>query len=53
MEKKEAKKGFFAKLMEKLDKKLEEKAKKNTGCCLPKEGDGGCCQPEEKDSCCG
>ena len=43
--KEEKKKGFFAKLFEKLDKKLEEKAKQ-TGCgCGPKSNN--------KDSCCG
>jgi len=38
------KKGFFARLLEKLDKKLEEKSKK-TGCgCQPKNnGEGSCC----------
>ena len=49
----EKKKGFFAKLFEKLDKTLEDKAKK-TGCCcspntapLPKSGNGGSpdCRP--------
>jgi hypothetical protein len=45
-EKEEKKKGFFAKLIEKLDKKLEAKAKK-TGCsCRPKDDRDG-------DSCCG
>ncbi len=42
--KQEQKKGFFARLLEKFDKKLEEKAKK-TGCgCQPKnDGKGSCC----------
>ncbi|MFH0984736.1 MAG: hypothetical protein V1882_04295 [Candidatus Omnitrophota bacterium] len=47
--KKEKKKGFFAKLFEKIDKKLEDKAKKSGCCCAPskdkKDSDG--------DSCCG
>jgi hypothetical protein len=39
-----AKKGFFAKIFDKLDKKMEEKAK-SSSCC--------CCQDEKsKDSCC-
>ena len=47
MEKKEEKKGFFEKLLDLLDKKLEEKAKK-TGCCgsnVKKQDplDGGTC----------
>jgi hypothetical protein len=43
--KEEKKKGFFANWIEKLDKKLEAKAKK-TGCsCRPKDDGGG-------DSCC-
>jgi len=42
----ETKKGFFSKLMEKLDKRLEEKSKK-TGCgCKPKGPEAG------GDSCC-
>lgn len=43
-QKNEEKKGFFKKLMEKLDKKLEEKSKK-TGC--------GCNSKDEDNSCCG
>jgi hypothetical protein len=43
--KKEKKKGFFAKLFETVDKKLADKAKKAGSCCGSKEGDG--------DSCCG
>ena len=43
--KEEKKKGFFAKLFEMLDKKLETRAKK-TGCgCGPTK--------DPKDSCCG
>lgn len=44
-EKQEKKQGFFANLLEKLDKRLEEKSKKAGCCCQPKEG--------KKDSCCG
>ena len=44
-QKEEKKKGFFARLLEKIDKKLEEKSKK-TGCgCQP----GG----NKEGSCCG
>jgi hypothetical protein len=43
--KEEKKKGFFARLVEKLDKKLEAKAKK-TGSCCGSEKDNG-------NSCCG
>jgi len=42
----EKKKGFFGKLMEKLDKKMEEKAKNASSCCgSGKEKDKGssCC----------
>ncbi|MCK5213750.1 MAG: hypothetical protein KAR05_00165 [Candidatus Omnitrophica bacterium] len=42
-ETKEKKKGFFARLMEKLDRKLESKAK-SRGCCSSEEDKG--------DSCC-
>lgn len=31
--KKEEKKGFWARLMDRLDKKMEEKAKAGGGCC--------------------
>jgi hypothetical protein len=41
----EKKKGFFAKLMEKLDKKLEAQSKKDGCGCGPKKPGG--------DSCCG
>lgn len=40
----EKKKGFFAKLIEKIDKKMEEKAKSSC-CCKPKDDSKG-------DSCC-
>jgi hypothetical protein len=43
--KEEKKKGFFAKLFETLDKKLEDKAKKTGPCCGSKNDSG--------DSCCG
>ena len=45
----EKKKGFFAKLIEKMDKKLEAKAKSSC-CCTPKDDskDGS-----KGDSCCG
>lgn len=37
------KKGFWGKLLEKVDKKLEEKSKK-TSCCSPKDkGKGSSC----------
>ncbi len=44
MNKPEKKKGFFGKLIEKLDKKMEEKAKAKP-CCDPKDKDKGksCC----------
>lgn len=38
------KRGFFARLIEKLDKKMEDKAKKQGGCCSgSKKGDGSSC----------
>lgn len=40
----EKKKGFFSKLIEKLDKKLEAKSKQSGCCCGPKNDKG--------DSCC-
>lgn len=42
--KKEKKKGFFGKLIEKLDKKLEEKSKEQS-CCSPSDKKNGksCC----------
>lgn len=36
-------KGFFARLVEKVDKKMEEKAKKNPCSCSPKDGNNSCC----------
>ncbi len=44
-EEKKSKKGFFAKLFDKLDKKLEEKAKSGPCCCKSdnKEGNKSCC----------
>lgn len=38
----EKKKGFFARLFERLDKKLEEKAK-DSGCCSSNKPKGGSC----------
>ncbi len=43
VEKKEKKKGFFAKFFEKLDKKMEESVKKGSCCSKPKDGDGSSC----------
>lgn len=43
---KDKKKGFFARLIAKLDKKMEEKAKKGKSCC------SGSAE-NNKDSCCG
>jgi len=38
------KKSFFARLFDKLDKKMEEKAKSSPCCCKPSDkGDGSCC----------
>ncbi|MCX5687502.1 MAG: hypothetical protein NTV71_02500 [Candidatus Omnitrophica bacterium] len=38
------KKSFFAKLFDRLDKKLEEKAKSESCCCKPSDkGDSSCC----------
>jgi len=45
--KEEKKKGFFSKLMEKLDQKLEAKAKKTGSCCGSKN------DASNGDSCCG
>lgn len=36
------KKGFFGKIIENLDKKLEEKSKKSS-CCSPKKDKGSSC----------
>ncbi len=43
--KEEKKKGFFARLFEKIDKKLEAKSKQS-GCCCNSKDDNG------EDSCC-
>jgi len=40
--KQEKKKGFIARLMEKLDKKLEEKSK-SAGCCSSSKDKGSSC----------
>jgi hypothetical protein len=40
---KEKKKGIFARMMEKLDKKLEEKSKKSTCCGSNKDKGSSCC----------
>jgi len=40
------KKGFFARLFESLDKKMEEKSKDGCCCCAPKSKD------DKKSSCC-
>ena len=44
----ENQKGFFVKLFEKLDKKLEAKSKQSGCCCGPKK-DG---KDSDRDSCC-
>ncbi|MCC6758051.1 MAG: hypothetical protein IT395_00290 [Candidatus Omnitrophica bacterium] len=36
-------KGFFARLIERLDKKMEEKAKNNSCCSSDKSKGGKCC----------
>lgn len=41
-EEKQKNKGFFARMIEKLDKKLESKAKEST-CCCRKDKDPSCC----------
>jgi hypothetical protein len=45
----EERKGFFTKLFEALDKKLEAKAKKTRSCCAPLKGN----KDSDGDSCCG
>lgn len=40
---KEKKKGIFTRMMEKLDKKLEEKSKKSTCCGSNKDKGSSCC----------
>ncbi|MFA5362370.1 MAG: hypothetical protein WC335_03865 [Candidatus Omnitrophota bacterium] len=37
------KRSFFAGLFEKMDKKLEEKAKSRSCCCKPSDKEGGSC----------
>lgn len=37
------KKSFFARLFDKLDKKMKEKAKSNPCCCKPSDKGGGSC----------
>ena len=38
------KKSFFARLFDKLDKKMKEKAKSESCCCKPSDkGDSSCC----------
>ena len=38
------KKSFFARLFDKLDKKMEEKSKSGSCCCKPSDkGDSSCC----------
>jgi len=40
---KEDKKGFFARLMEKLDKKLKNASQQKGCCCSNEEKDSSCC----------
>jgi len=47
----EAKKGFFARLMEKLDKKPVDSAKKSSCCCCSAEPKSD--EKDKKSSCCG
>lgn len=43
-DKSEVKKGFFARLLDKLDKKMEEKAKSSPCCCKSaQKKDKSCC----------
>jgi len=44
-EEKKLKKGFFVRLLDKIDKKMEEKAKSSSCCCKSndKEGKKSCC----------
>lgn len=44
-EEKKSKKGFFTRLLDKLDKKIEEKAKSSSCCCKGNDNEG-------KNSCC-
>lgn len=43
VQKEEKKKGFFKKLMDKLDKKLEDKTKKTSCCGSSKDKGSSCC----------
>lgn len=36
-------KGFFARLAEKIDRKMEERAKKSPCSCSPKDKNNSCC----------
>jgi len=42
-EKKKTKKGFFSRMFEKLDKKIEKKAKSQLCCCKPSDKGGSSC----------
>jgi len=42
-EEKKTKKGFFSRMFEKLDKKMEEKAKSKSCCCKPSDKGGNSC----------
>lgn len=42
-QKEEKKKGFFGRIMDKLDKKLEEKSKKSSCCGADKDKGSSCC----------
>ena len=44
MEDKENKKGFLAKIFEKADKSLKEKADKKSCCCCCDDDKEGCCE---------
>jgi hypothetical protein len=43
LEEKKTKKGFFSRMFEKLDKKMEEKAKSQPCCSKPSDKGGGSC----------
>lgn len=42
-EQKKGKKGFFARMIDKLDKKMQEKAKAKSCCCGGDKPDKSCC----------
>ena len=42
-DKSEKKKGFFARIIDKLDKKIEDKANKSSCCCSDQKKDSSCC----------